>query len=395
MASIEKRIRRGKRKTTTKWQLAWYDAGGARHRKNFPTKGAAEAYRDTVVLAPGGRLSGHYRATVGDAAEAMIRHYEELVHRGDRERSTLKGYEQNAAHLKADAELWKARLAELRTADCQAAVDRLAKRVSRDKAKRCLHTLRLICKHGIRQGWAAVNPAEAVALPAVARHRDKRQRVEAPPLDQVGRVMDAAGAIDGTGRAEAMVSLLVFAGLRASEMIGLARDGVHLTDKEPSVSVSQRVDQFGKLGWPKSPAAYRTVPIGPHCASVLRAWLLRAPHSAFAFPVADGSHDTYRRFYEQIWLPVAARARLVLRWKLNRIEGHLRPVPAFGPHALRHAAATIWIGQGVAPKQLQTWMGHEQISTTMDLYGHLYRDRESEQAHAAAMESAVLAHRSR
>lgn len=41
------------------------------------------------------------------------------------------------------------------------------------------------------------------------------------------------------------------------------------------------------------------------------------------------------------------------------------------PHALRHTYASLCYKVGVDPKTLQKLMGHEKISTTLDIYTHL------------------------
>ncbi len=46
--------------------------------------------------------------------------------------------------------------------------------------------------------------------------------------------------------------------------------------------------------------------------------------------------------------------------------------PRFRVHDLRHTAASLMIQAGYPPKMLQEIMGHTSITTTLDLYGHLY-----------------------
>ena len=45
----------------------------------------------------------------------------------------------------------------------------------------------------------------------------------------------------------------------------------------------------------------------------------------------------------------------------------------FRVHDLRHTAASLMIQAGYPPKMLQEILGHASITTTLDLYGHLYR----------------------
>jgi integrase len=49
-------------------------------------------------------------------------------------------------------------------------------------------------------------------------------------------------------------------------------------------------------------------------------------------------------------------------------------------HECRHRFASLMIAAGVNPKALQTHMGHANIATTMDLYGHLMPDAVAEAA---------------
>ena len=57
------------------------------------------------------------------------------------------------------------------------------------------------------------------------------------------------------------------------------------------------------------------------------------------------------------FLPARARAGLSGRFRI---------------HDLRHTAASLMISAGYPPKMLQEIMGHASITTTLDLYGHLY-----------------------
>jgi integrase len=49
-------------------------------------------------------------------------------------------------------------------------------------------------------------------------------------------------------------------------------------------------------------------------------------------------------------------------------------------HECRHTFASLTIAAGVNPKALQTYLGHANISMTMDKYGHLMPGNEDEAA---------------
>jgi integrase len=73
-----------------------------------------------------------------------------------------------------------------------------------------------------------------------------------------------------------------------------------------------------------------------------------------------------------VFLPARGRADLSNRFRV---------------HDLRHTAASLMIQAGYPPKMLQEIMGHASITTTLDLYGHLYpgeMDRYADRLNEAA-----------
>jgi integrase len=71
------------------------------------------------------------------------------------------------------------------------------------------------------------------------------------------------------------------------------------------------------------------------------------------------------------------------------LQDRLGISPRYGLHALRHAAASLFIEQGWTAKKVQTVMGHSSIRMTFDRYGHLFRDGEDDQAAMARLEASL------
>ena len=187
----------------------------------------------------------------------------------------------------------------------------------------------------------------------------------------VGLHNDRGVANDGgdKGYAAARVAIAFFAGLRISEIRGLARPTITLTGRHPKMKVVQRADNFGRLGPLKSEAAYRTISLGSAAVTALRRWITRAPSSdqRLVFPNGIGRLEGYANIYHRIWTPLLV-ASGVTKTRPNS-KGKKQPPPRakYGMHVMRHAAASLWIEQGLQPKLVQQRMGHSTLQMTMDL----------------------------
>jgi integrase len=90
------------------------------------------------------------------------------------------------------------------------------------------------------------------------------------------------------------------------------------------------------------------------------------------FIMPGGSVLRLSNWRRATFLPARAQAELSGRFRI---------------HDLRHTAASLMIQAGYPPKMLQEIMGHASITTTLDLYGHLYpgdMDRYADRLDSAA-----------
>jgi integrase len=169
--------------------------------------------------------------------------------------------------------------------------------------------------------------------------------------------------------------------------------------------VTQRADRWNDIGPPKSDAGYRTIPIGPALARQLKEWKLRCPPSQLNLmftatrrgrtwssckaelgygPIKQGA-------FSHLFLKVQIEAGLALDTGSKDFKGHTKWKARYGWHDLRHVAASNWLNDGIDLKRLQTWMGHENIQLTIDVYGHLIVDAKKDAALAAGAEASLLA----
>jgi len=382
MASVSKRVwRTAAGEVRSAWVLSFVDQVGRQQRKHFPTKRDADAERIRVE----GALSRGVHVTDGptvlDAAKAFLQDFEDLVRQGRRERSTLRAYEEHVRLHISSRPVAAIKVSRLTAPDCSAFAKELEGRLSDPMARRVLRSLKSILRHAQGRGWIVVNPAEQVAIRTLVHRID--EKVEIPSKEALARLLGAAQELDENRRAEAFVSLLLFGGLRISELRGLRRCDVDVLANR--VSVVQRADRWQQLGAVKSKASRRSVPLPESTMAAIRGWMLRAPLSPYdlLFPNGVGNVEIYQNFYQRLWIPLLAKARLV------KLEGDDEQ-PAFGMHALRHAAVSLWIEQGVNPKKVQRWAGHASIQFTMDVYGHLWDDPEGDSEIAERTAKSVM-----
>lgn len=65
---------------------------------------------------------------------------------------------------------------------------------------------------------------------------------------------------------------------------------------------------------------------------------------------------------------------------INQLKKHFKAanLPDIGFHGFRHTHTSLLINNDVNPKELQKRLGHAKYSTTMDIYAHLYQNKDAE-----------------
>lgn len=384
MATVTKRSWINKRtgKPATRYVLGYADSKGKWRRRQFKTSAAAHAERVKVEgqLAGGVHVADSASMTVAQAAAAWLADYQTLVDAGKRERSTIEGYEAIIENIKAH-DIAAVRLSRLSGPDCRTFARWLEVSRTESQGVRSIKVLRQILDFAIASGWCGSNPAKAVSVRTAGDRHD--EQVVIPPKEELRQLVEAAR--NHSLRAHAMVSLLLFVGLRASEMRGQR----HQDSDRNECRVRQRVDQYGKVGVPKSKNGRRDIPMPPGVWRVLAEWKLKAPKSkaGFLFPTGTGRPESYANIWNRLWVPLMEAAGLMEPRELD--DGTVKMSPKFGLHALRHACVSLWVEQNVSPKKVSKWAGHSSVAFTLDTYGHLWKQRETDAQIAAATEAAL------
>ncbi|MCA1190077.1 MULTISPECIES: site-specific integrase [unclassified Saccharopolyspora] len=164
-------------------------------------------------------------------------------------------------------------------------------------------------------------------------------------------------------------------GLRAGEIFGLSPDDID--DGAGVVHVRRQVRKVrGQLVFslPKRDKL-RDVPIAQDQADALRAYLAAFPARTVTLPwkTPGGKPATHTLVLTRpggtawhssawdyhVWAPAFRQSGTTKRPRID------------GLHALRHTYASILLANGVSIRELATYLGHEKLSFTLEIYTHM------------------------
>jgi integrase/recombinase XerD len=212
---------------------------------------------------------------------------------------------------------------------------------------RYLAAARSFLKFLVTEGKIGVSAAESIEAPSLWRRLPVVMSV-----DEVERLLAAPDADSLLGmRDRAMLELLYATGARASEVTGLATDGIDLELGYARVFGKGRKERIVPLGGPAI-AAVQSYLVDARPRLTVR----RDPGTLFV------SRTGRRVGRERLWAIVRKYAAEA------GIEKSVHP------HTLRHSFATHLLSGGADLRAVQEMLGHANIRTT-ELYTHLDASR--------------------
>ena len=188
--------------------------------------------------------------------------------------------------------------------------------------------------------------------------RQQKSEIEVFSDTEVDQILDPANNPEVTGRA--MVALARFAGLRASEVLGLQWDSVDLENSQ--IHVHQTVVN-GQLAPTTKSGVTRRVPISSRLRPILQELQQTDPTSIWLFPGRAGTKPLFQ---------------VQPTFRRMKKRANLQGAPGF--HGLRHRFATSALENGVTIHVVKDWMGHQSITMTQQ-YIHMTSTHTQEMAH--------------
>lgn len=200
-----------------------------------------------------------------------------------------------------------------------------------------------------------LTPDELRAIVTQLREGAKDEKRRDPRGDQAARDQDAA-----------IVTTMAMAGLRPAEALALRWENVDLSGSSLRIVESRAM---GVTDVPKSNAG-RTVPLAEEVARELAAVGLRDYMTAGSDLVFIGPQGGHVELAE-------------LRGRFNAAQDRAKISPRRELRQLRNTFGTVCAAAGVPLRTLQSWMGHESITTTEIYASFMPRDQDAALVSAA------------
>lgn len=293
---------------------------------------------------------------------------------------TLKHYKYFSEFMKSYS--WEKPLCDLQSPDI---VDfrswLLTNCPSRYLARRTLTYFQTVLNEMAMRGHVGSNVAAGITVSTSSRYE---QPVSPPSVEEVQALLSAADRLANSKNAQVarawrrnrpMIYLAVDTGMRPGEYLALPRFNVTRSE----VKVDRAVERSGhKISVTKTPAGWRWIDISPDTADMVihyaDAHATENSHD-LVFPTQTGRWQTAANWRKLAFTAACFEAGLVEEVEVN---GKIHERQKYSPYDLRHFYASMLIENRLNLKRIQQLMGHTNITTTLNIYGHLIERAEVE-----------------
>jgi integrase len=344
--------------------------------KTFLTLKEAREFRESGETKKTGPARGDGIVTVADGIEKWLEVCEKEGRDGRDPVTdfTLKGYKYRARIINSFS--WEKRLQELTAPDIVEFRSWLLGNYPRAMAHFVLSSFHSMILEMVFRGVLPHDVAARVSI------RERSRYEEPVTIPSEKEVMDLLAAADRLANAKnrqiqrtweryrPILYLAADSGMRPQEYLAVADAAV----KDKGVYVTRAVERSGdKLSVPKTAAGRRFVDLSPDVYNMVRHY---ADHHStendydLVFPTSTGSWQMPDNWRNRGFAAACFEAGLIVK---DKVKGEVVEKPKYVPYHLRHFYASVLIANRKDLKTIQTLMGHEDIKTTLNVYGHLLK----------------------
>lgn len=357
--------------------------------KTFKTMKEARAFLESGEILDRARAVDVSVRTVPQAIDRWLRICEKEGTDGNEPVTeyTRKNYVYFSEFMKAYP--WNKELSELTAPDIvQFRSWLLTNCPSRYTARKTLTYFNTVLNEMALRGHVVSNVAAGISISGSSRYR---QPVQPPSIADFRALLAAADRLANSQnrqiaraweRYRPMIYLAGDTGLRPGEYLALPRFNVSSNE----VKVDRAVERNGhRISVTKTPTGYRYVDLSPEVADMVMHYADHvAPENDYdlVFPTTTGRWQSIINWRKLGFAAACFEAGLV---EAEEVDGRTVERPKYAPYDLRHFYASMLIEQRVNLKRIQTLMGHSNITTTLNVYGHLIERAEAIEEPRAGM----------
>ncbi len=287
---------------------------------------------------------------------------------------TYEGYERDAKnHIIPYFESRKMRIDEITISDIEAYYysKAIGGRLDSKPGGLSLNSIRLhkvilnmVFKQAVIERVIKDNPCTYAKLPTNAISVPKRT----PTFYTAKQCKTLLETVEGTPLYP-MIYITFMYGLRRSEMLGLKWDAVNFEDN--TITIKHTVvmnNSIVKKDKTKNASSKRTYPLLPEIRILLEKMLAEQKQNAKIFGNCyENNGYVFVKEDGTLYYPSYPSHEFSKVLKRNNLP-HIRW------HDLRHSTASMLIEQKWHMKDISEWLGHSDIGTTMNIYGHISMD---------------------
>lgn len=289
--------------------------------------------------------------TVGELLDAYVEHCKTLGRKAD----TIRGYKVIVKRYSSLFKTIKAR--ECTTYHIEKEIASMSRQsLSAKTIKNTIGLLSAAYRHGIYIKQLDSNPCEYAQLP---QGQPKEKRILYRDEIQPFLYAIASAPLDD----KVAYELALFMGLRRSEILGLKESDVDLVNRVISIhNTRHRVNGEDVDQDTKTKKSTRVLALPDILVMDIAALIQKHrdfPYEKVDYLIQDG--------FGHILLPQTLSSRL------TRLEKE-HNLPSVSLHGLRHTYASLLNNAGVDMARISAELGHSNLSTTMNIYTHIFEE---------------------
>ena len=355
-----------------KWTLTvtiGTDYRGKQRRFNKTFHGSAAEAEKALAVFYAECVGGCYSRGSDQIISDMVSDYIHDRPAGSLKQNTIAGYEQHQRSW-IDPFIGNLRASKATAKKLQDWVNDLSQFLSPKSVRNAVGLLSASFERYIKLDVLSINPCENIVLP-------KKNHAEAQfyDEDEVLLFLDALDQLDGPDLVyKVLFELALFCGFRKSELLGIELQDLDLTHCRIKIRQTRyRADGGGsRLDTPKTNKSVRDVAF----PEIVKKDIVKliAYYSEQALMLRDEWHASTALFRGTFGRPIGTTQPLK---KLHALQDKCG-LKRITLHQLRHTNVSIMISMGLDLKTIQERGGYSNSSTPLNIYGHLFRNQDSQ-----------------